>query len=147
MTRKLTTFAHGLIALLVPLALAACGGHEPAPMVFAEDCQSCHLVEFLAAEDPVHVEVYPQRCSACHNNITWSPDDNSGHELIFPVAGTEHDGLTCEECHPPPQQTLDFTCTDCHAHEKPDMDDEHDGEGGYVYESRACLDCHPEGNE
>ena len=116
-------------------------------MVFAEDCQSCHILEFQNAADPVHVDVYPARCVACHNNESWRPDDNSGHETIFPIAGTEHDGLVCEECHPEPARTLDFTCTDCHAHERPDMDAEHGDEGGYVYESRACLDCHPDGSE
>lgn len=126
---------------------SGCGGHDPAPMVSAEDCESCHIQDFLNASDPLHVGEYPERCVACHNNVAWRPDDNRGHEIIFPVAGTDHDGLTCDDCHPAPQRTLGFTCTECHAHEQPDMDAEHRDEDGYTYESVACLDCHPDGSE
>ena len=37
------------------------------------------------------------------------------------------------------------TCTTCHAN--PETDNQHGGVGGYVYESNACLACHPTGNE
>ena len=40
-----------------------------------------------------------------------------------------------------------FTCIDCHAHTKPDMDDEHDDVGGYEYQTSACYACHPDGKE
>ena len=141
-SRKRTVFCAA-----VALFAASCTGVDPAPMVFAEDCESCHIQAFLSAADPIHVDVYPERCVACHNNIAWRPGDNSGHETIFPTVGTAHAGLACDECHPEPARTFDFTCTECHAHEKPDMDRRHGGEGGYRYESHACLHCHPDGGE
>lgn len=146
-TRRLVLTVIAVVIPVAALALTACTGVDPNPAVFAEDCQSCHIQEFLTVSEPVHVDVYPERCVACHSSVSWRPDDNTGHEAIFPVSGTEHDGLTCDECHPEPARTLDFTCTECHAHERADMDDEHGGEDGYRYESSACLDCHPDGGE
>lgn len=136
------------LVLLLLLTLAGCPGEDPNPQVFAEGCEDCHQTAFREAMDPVHVDVYPERCVACHNNITWAPEDNSGHDTyIFPIAAGNHSGIECAECHPPPSNTLNFTCTDCHEHEQPDMDDEHRGVGGYRYLSSSCLDCHPTGGE
>ena len=38
------------------------------------------------------------------------------------------------------------SCIDCHAHQRGDMADEHDDVPGYVWQSQACLTCHPNGN-
>jgi hypothetical protein len=39
-----------------------------------------------------------------------------------------------------------FSCTNCHEHNKTEMDSEHREVGGYVYNSVNCLSCHPKGD-
>jgi hypothetical protein len=41
-----------------------------------------------------------------------------------------------------------FSCTDCHEHnDQADLADEHDDVKGYVFQSKACFECHPKGSE
>lgn len=148
MTPSSRVFAQALLWLILGAVLLGCPGEDPDRQVFAQVCEDCHLMEFREAIDPVHVDVYPERCVACHGNAAWAPVDYTGHdEYMFPLISGSHAGLDCEECHPAPANTLDFTCTECHEHEKPDMDDEHGGIGGYEYVSESCLECHPRGSE
>ncbi|MCI5055621.1 MAG: hypothetical protein MRY83_05900, partial [Flavobacteriales bacterium] len=54
----------------------------------------------------------------------------------------------CSECHIQANNYAVFSCIDCHEHNnKNDVDDDHDGVNGYVYESNACYSCHPDGAE
>ena len=51
------------------------------------------------------------------------------------------------ECHLRPDNFAFFSCIDCHEHRKSEMDNKHDEVPGYVWESEACLSCHPDGRE
>lgn len=55
----------------------------------------------------------------------------------------------CGACHQNTSDYAIFTCTQCHdgEHERDDMDDEHDDVNDYRYNSLACFECHPRGDE
>lgn len=99
-------------------------------------CISCHAED----EPPDH---YGPACEDCHDVFGW--EDAVFEHPYFPIP---HQGVSeCADCHPG-GDTTGFSCTDCHAHEKNEMDDEHQGEvDDYVYDSDACLECHPNGQE
>ena len=40
-----------------------------------------------------------------------------------------------------------FSCTHCHEHSRREMGDEHSDVNGYVWESNACYQCHPDGKD
>jgi len=123
-------------------------GHSNVP------CLDCHLEDDFAAAEPRCASCHARpenhfagECEDCHNIQDWF-DADFDHDQFFP---TPHEGVSaCGDCHPSAENgNYDtFTCTDCHAHRRADMDDEHLGEvSGYVYNSNACLDCHPNGEE
>ena len=114
------------------------------------DCISCHELDYDAALNPDHKALnFGTDCAACHTlDLDWMPARFRDHDdLYFPIYSGAHSGewSECMECHPNPANYAVFTCTTCH--EKNETDDDHDGVGGYVYESNACLACHPTGSE
>jgi hypothetical protein len=54
--------------------------------------------------------------------------------------------LSCTDCHLT-SNYREFSCLDCHAHEKTSMDNEHRDVSGYTYNSQSCYGCHPQGRE
>ncbi len=114
------------------------------------DCVSCHQEDFMATINPDHELLnFNTDCDSCHTlDLNWMPAQYLEHDAeFFPIYSGSHQGewSECQECHPNPANYSVFTCTTCH--EKNETDDDHDGVGGYVYESGACLACHPTGNE
>ncbi|MCA8961840.1 MAG: hypothetical protein KDC38_15050, partial [Planctomycetes bacterium] len=107
------------------------------------DCVACHLSDYQAATGPNHVAAgFPTDCEFCHSSFsTWS-----GASFDHPgqIAGGNHSGLDCTDCHFNPSRYAQFTCTNCHEHEQPEMDNDHDRVTGYVYASGPCYDCHPD---
>ncbi len=69
--------------------------------------------------------------------------------MDFPIYSGEHAGEwdACVDCHVVPNDFGIFECIFCHAHTQEEMDDEHEEVGGYTYESQACFNCHPNGEE
>ena len=64
-----------------------------------------------------------------------------------PIYSGKHEGEwnLCIDCHLGNNYS-DFSCIDCHEHDnQADVDDDHDGVSGYVYNSDACFSCHPTG--
>ena len=116
------------------------------------DCFSCHMKDYnQALATGTHSE--NSNCILCHNTRGWTPADMSHHDLFFPIFTGKHRGewSSCEaECHVNSSDYTDFSCGlngVCHEHRKSKMDDEHDDERGYVYESQSCYQCHPQGEE
>ena len=107
------------------------------------DCVSCH------ARDEPRNHFGPD-CAACHTETAWTPS-TFDHERYFPLRRGEHRIYRndCQACHLDPSSYSFFSCIDCHdgEHQKRDMDDEHRGVRGYRYESNACYECHPDGND
>jgi hypothetical protein len=131
------TFVHPeLTGGHAELACADC--HGEVLQDIPPGCEDCH-------DRPANH--YDGACGSCHGILDWTADVVD-HDRFFP---TPHQGVSdCGDCHPSAASSNfePFTCTDCHAHRRGEMDGEHIGEvAGYRYESNACLDCHPRGRE
>ena len=113
------------------------------------DCVACHLTDFNEAQTPNHIASdFSTNCTDCHTlDLDWMPAEYLAHDNLFPIYSGSHEGEwdACVDCHLNPNDFSEFTCTTCH--EKNETDGDHDEVNGYVYESRACLACHPTGNE
>ncbi|MCB2219010.1 MAG: hypothetical protein KQI35_01355 [Bacteroidetes bacterium] len=115
------------------------------------DCFACHEGDYVATTNPSHPAAdLSTNCSECHTTAPgWRPAEFMIHDAqYFPVYSGEHQGEweSCTDCHNTPNNYNLFTCIDCHDHNQPDMNDEHDDVNGYIYESNACFECHPTGD-
>ena len=117
-------------------------------------CSECHLENYQATVNPDHQLLgFSQSCEVCHGTRSWIPAtaDGFNHDgLFFPIYSGKHKGKwsVCADCHTTPSNFSQFSCIDCHEHDNPsELADKHSGESGYVYESQACLSCHPQGTE
>jgi decaheme cytochrome c component MtrC/MtrF-like protein len=117
----------------------------------SSECISCHQADYNTTSSPNHLQAdLSTDCLECHTtNPGWKPADFTQHDNVFPIYSGEHNGewASCVDCHTSPGNYSIFTCIDCHEHNKNEMDDEHQGIGGYLYSSPACLECHPTGSE
>jgi hypothetical protein len=114
-----------------------------------DNCFSCHENEY----NDEHNTDFPTSCETCHEVNDWD-DLNYNHDNdYFPIYNGEHrsEWNSCTaECHIVSDDFSQFSCGlngVCHEHRQSEMDGEHRGENGYVYESSACFDCHPDGEE
>ncbi len=115
-----------------------------------KECYSCHQTDYTAASDPNHIAAnFPTTCNTCHNTIAWEPSTFEHDAQYFPIYSGEHRGEwdNCSDCHTNPNNLSVFSCITCHEHNQNDMDDEHQGVAGYLYQSEACLSCHPDGSK
>ncbi len=112
-------------------------------------CFGCHETDYNQTTNPNHSSSgFATECTECHGQFNWSNISYPQHDgLYFPVYSGEHQGAwdNCSECHPNPNSYADFSCFACHP--QGEMDSEHNDVSGYVYESTACLDCHPNGGD
>lgn len=115
------------------------------------DCISCHQNDYNSATSPDHAgSGFSTDCTICHSLAPgWKPADFSEHDVVFPIYSGEHNGEwnSCTECHPVTNNYSIFTCTGCHEHNQSEMNEEHNEIDGYIYDSQACLECHPTGSE
>ncbi|MBN2805957.1 MAG: cytochrome c3 family protein [Prolixibacteraceae bacterium] len=130
---------------------ADCHGENKYGSISAE-CVDCHLTDFNQAENPVHdPNAFSSQCTECHTTSPgWKPADYRIHDSnSFPIYSGKHQGEwnKCTDCHANTDNYSIFSCIDCHEHSKAKMDNEHDDERDYQYESNACLECHPQGRE
>ena len=112
------------------------------------DCLSCHQTDYNNTTNPNHTTVsFPTTCGDCHSTTAWQPATFDHDNQYFPIYSGEHNGKwnQCSECHTTPNNYSLFSCIDCHEHNKPDMDNEHQGVQGYIYNSSDCFACHPQG--
>lgn len=112
------------------------------------DCFGCHEDDYNGANDPNHKALgFSTDCTECHNEDDWEPSTFDHDGMYFPIFSGEHKGEwdQCTDCHIQPNDYSVFSCTVCHL--KNDTDDEHNDVNDYVYESNACLRCHPDGSE
>ncbi|MCF6170948.1 MAG: hypothetical protein L3J66_08230 [Bacteroidales bacterium] len=147
-------FAHTTFPLTQGHAINDCAECHKDPNDYSNissECFACHETNYFATTNPNHQQVgLSTDCLECHTtNPGWKPAAFTAHDnLYFPIYSGEHNGEwnDCVDCHTNPDNYALFTCTTSQCHEKNDMDDEHKGVGGYIYESIACLDCHPNGS-
>lgn len=118
------------------------------------DCFDCHLDDYNNAADPNHAgNGFPTDCQECHTQIAWFPSTFDHDGQYFPIYSGRHAGewTGCgggsgdgAGCHTTPN-IMEFSCIHCHDHNQVDMDVEHLGVSGYVYNSQACFSCHEDG--
>ncbi|MCF8241233.1 MAG: hypothetical protein K9J16_07590 [Melioribacteraceae bacterium] len=114
------------------------------------ECVGCHEEDYNTATDPNHLAAFfPHTCQDCHSQIAWEPSTFEHDAAYFPIYSGEHNGEwnTCADCHVNQADFTFYECINCHEHSRTEMDDEHSGVADYVYESTACYDCHPNGDE
>lgn len=114
----------------------------------SSDCVSCHLSDYNATTNPAHVTAsFSKECKSCHSINAWKPATFNHDSQFFPIYSGKHKGEwnSCTDCHANANNYSDFTCTNCHEHNKTSMDNEHRGKNGYVYNSKNCFSCHPRG--
>ncbi len=117
------------------------------------DCFSCHEDDFNNTTTPDHeAGMFSMDCVSCHTTDPgWMPVNFGEHDdLYFPIFSGNHEGEwnACSECHLNSNDYSSFSCIDCHEHSnKNEVDNDHDDENDYVYESNACYECHPTGEE
>lgn len=113
------------------------------------DCFACHEDDYNQTTDPNHIAAgFPTDCAECHTlNPGWMPANWDHDGMYFPIYSGKHEGEwnECIDCHQNPNNYSIFTCLNCH--DKPQTNEEHEGVSGYVYESNACLQCHPDGTD
>ncbi len=148
------TFDHNSIYVLegahATIANECIECHADGYVNTSNTCFACHTEEYNSASDPPHLASnFPTDCTECHSQNAWEPSTFDHDGLYFPIYSGEHqdEWNSCADCHTVPSNYTIFSCIDCHEHNKTDMDDEHQGETGYVYASINCLDCHPNGKE
>ena len=131
------------------LDCAAChagpDGEVPWTPSSQDDCLACHADD-AATASPDHTG-FPTTCTNCHSVDMWAGATVDHPQ--FPIYSGRHAGewASCQTCHVQPGDFSVFSCVTCHEHNRPDMDDEHDEVGGYVYQSAACYSCHPDGED
>ena len=110
-------------------------------------CVGCHLDDYEATENPDHEIVqFSQDCAECHSQDRWVPSTFDHDGLYFPIYSGKHLGTwsDCVDCHTVAGDFSQFTCVTCHM--QGETNDQHMNEPGYVYNSDACLACHPTGD-
>jgi hypothetical protein len=115
------------------------------------DCVSCHLTDYQATTSPNHqASGFSDECKDCHTTDPgWKPAQMGNHDAeFFPIYSGKHKGewTNCVECHTNPSDYSSFSCIDCHEHSQTEMNNKHNGIGGYTYNNAACFECHPQGS-
>lgn len=137
------SFSHSLYPLTGAHTQASCSDCHPTGVYVGtpDQCADCHLGDYQATTNPNHLAAgFPTTCETCHGTSTWN---GATFSHPFPLTG-DHAGFSCSDCHLVPGSFSSFSCTVCHL--PGETNDDHDDVPGYVYQSQACLTCHPTGN-
>lgn len=147
-------FNHDFFPLTQGHSISDCSQCHPGNdfSTASPECISCHQSDYNSTSNPNHaVANIPTDCILCHTTEPgWKPAEFRQHDAqYFPIYSGQHNGewSTCADCHTNPGNYSLFSCIDCHEHNQSDMNDKHQGIGGYSWNSIACLECHPTGDE
>ena len=121
-------------------------------------CFSCHQTQYdntSAISIDHRAANFSTQCRDCHNPWSFRPARFPAHEVCFPIAGGDHAGIDCLQCHTLVAVSAatggcnlgTAQCTSCHEHRCSDMNDEHRGVARYECNARSCYECHPNGDE
>ncbi len=132
----------------VGLMCIAChsGGYVATPTL----CFSCHQDAYSGTTAPSHAAAnFPTDCQTCHSTTAWTPANWNHDTQYFPIYSGKHREAwdNCNDCHVNTSNYAVFECIFCHEHSQATMDDKHQDENGYSWQSAACLNCHPDGND
>jgi hypothetical protein len=110
-------------------------------------CYGCHSNDYNQTTNPNHVAAqFPTNCESCHSETAWTPATFDHDGQFFPINSGKHLGTwdVCSDCHTNPADYAIYTCITCH--QQGPTGEDHNGVGGYSYNSPACLECHPDGS-
>ncbi len=110
-------------------------------------CFGCHETNYNQTNNPSHQTAqFPTDCESCHTQSAWVPSTFDHDGQYFPIYSGKHNGKwdLCSDCHTDPSNYAIFTCITCH--QAGETNSQHEGISGYVYNSDACLACHPDGS-
>jgi hypothetical protein len=110
------------------------------------NCIGCHKADYNSARNPNHRNAgFPTDCEFCHypSHLLWS-QVKFNHSFL--IESGKHSRWECTDCHTSANYR-DFSCINCHNHNKTRMDKEHNEVPGYSYNSQSCYACHPQGRE
>jgi len=110
-------------------------------------CYECHSAQYSSA-NPNHLSAgFPTTCTNCHNQNTWKPANWNHDAQYFPIYSGKHKGqwTKCTDCHTISNNFSSFSCLNCH--KQTSTNNDHRGVQGYSYNSLACFQCHPTGND
>ncbi len=132
----------------IPIANNCADCHKGSYTTIPTLCNDCHNTNYTQSNNPSHIAAqFPTTCADCHTQTAWKPANYDHDGQYFPIYSGKHKGEwdLCSDCHPNASNFKEYTCTStCHL--QPKMNSEHQGVNGYVYNSPACLACHPTGN-
>jgi hypothetical protein len=114
------------------------------------ECSGCHLAEYNLSINPNHQDAsFPITCDNCHYTFNWDKVKWNHDAEYFPIYSGKHQNEwdNCTDCHLVSENYAQFECIYCHEHRQSKMDNEHHNKRNYVYDSQACLNCHPRGRE
>ncbi|MCF6269185.1 MAG: hypothetical protein L3J41_05725 [Melioribacteraceae bacterium] len=153
---SVTWYGAGIVHAFFPLT----GGHDVADCYqchqqdtfvgLSQDCSSCHINDYNSTVNPSHITLgFSTDCQSCHTIDGWQPATFDHDDRFFPIYSGEHSGEwdECSDCHTNQNNYAEFSCIGCHDHNQSEMDSEHSGVDGYVYDSYACFACHPTGHD
>lgn len=147
-----STYDHSFYPLKGAHSTLDCNScHSGGYMGTPNTCIACHQANYDGAMNPDHASAgFPTDCLDCHNEDAWTPSTFDHDNLYFPIYSGKHEGEwnLCVDCHTVPSDFSVFSCIDCHEHnDQTQVDDDHQGVSGYIYESNACYSCHPTGEQ
>ncbi|MFH1196821.1 MAG: hypothetical protein V1720_14050 [bacterium] len=111
-------------------------------------CYGCHQSDYNSTNNPDHAAAgFPTDCESCHTQNAWDPSTFDHDGQYFPIYSGQHNNEwnLCSDCHPNASNFQIFTCLTCHTQSSTNND--HQGVSGYSYNSDACYDCHPNGED
>jgi hypothetical protein len=111
-------------------------------------CVGCHQDDYDNTTDPNHKSAqFPTDCIECHNESAWTPASFDHDGQYFPIYSGKHkdEWNSCTDCHTNTNNYAVFTCLTCHTSSETNND--HKDVSGYTYDSNACLQCHPNGED
>jgi Zn finger protein HypA/HybF involved in hydrogenase expression len=117
----------------------------------SSDCMTCHSSKKAeaTASIPAHSGIFAKySCGECHTTKTWNTVKYKQHDAHFGIYSGNHKGTwtKCNECHTN-NTSYKADCLSCHEHSKSKTDQQHRGKDDYVYNSAACISCHPNGSK
>ncbi|MCP9768753.1 hypothetical protein EGI22_12575, partial [Lacihabitans sp. LS3-19] len=107
-------------------------------------CYGCHSDKYNTAKPSHASSGFPTSCTDCHSQNSWKPANWDHDAMYFRIYSGKHKGEwnnDCTQCHTTPNNFSIFNCLNCHKKSKTDSN--HKDVKNYVYESNACLSCHP----
>jgi hypothetical protein len=105
-------------------------------------CFGCHQADYTGTTNPNHASAgFPNTCATCHTTTAWT--GATFNHTYFPVNHGNANGV-CATCHTNSSNYTVFQCTGCHGNNNA-ANFHHPNEGGYVYNSVNCLQCHKNG--